>query len=238
MTSARSNERWVVTVQVNPPDLKDNTADADRLSSALKKELKADSIDISLRLLRKIPFVLRDAGYHVTCVVFKDKNRWILIDVAEAGWKEPYLGLAVDLGTTRVVFRLVDLETGKWLNELSFDNPQIGIGPDILTRIHFTEKGEGLKEIQSLIIDGINRHIHQICGQAGVDPTRIFLVSLAGNTTMTHLFLGLSPHHIIREPYIPVSNRPGILPVEELGINVAEGGWVYVFPNIDRKSVV
>jgi uncharacterized 2Fe-2S/4Fe-4S cluster protein (DUF4445 family) len=227
-----NNARWIITLRLNPPELKDNTADAERVISALKLEIKADCIDIDLPLLKRIPLVLRTSEYHVKCVVFKDRNRWILIDVRSAKDEQPILGLAVDLGTTRVVLRLIDLEKGSGFRELSFDNPQIGIGPDILTRVHFSEKGDGLDRIQAMIINGINDHIRVMCDETGHHPESIVLVSLAGNTTMTHLFLGIDPHNIIREPYIPAVNRPGLIRTKELGINVYAGAWIYVFPNI------
>jgi uncharacterized 2Fe-2S/4Fe-4S cluster protein (DUF4445 family) len=55
---------------------------------------------------------------------------------------------------------------------------------------------------------------------------------VAGNTTMTHLLLGLAPHWMIREPYIPVTNRPGLIPAVSLGLRVNPNAKVFVFPNI------
>jgi uncharacterized 2Fe-2S/4Fe-4S cluster protein (DUF4445 family) len=55
---------------------------------------------------------------------------------------------------------------------------------------------------------------------------------LAGNTAMTHLFLGLNPYWMIREPYIPAVNRPGLLKTETVGLQVNQAARVFVFPNI------
>jgi uncharacterized 2Fe-2S/4Fe-4S cluster protein (DUF4445 family) len=57
-------------------------------------------------------------------------------------------------------------------------------------------------------------------------------MSLAGNTAMTHLFLGLTPRWMIREPYIPVVNRPGLLAAADLGLQLNPAAHVFVFPNI------
>jgi len=46
-----------------------------------------------------------------------------------------------------------------------------------------------------------------------------------------HLFLGLSPGGIIREPYIPVVNRPGLIPAPELGVAANPQAQVLIFPN-------
>jgi uncharacterized 2Fe-2S/4Fe-4S cluster protein (DUF4445 family) len=168
----------------------------------------------------------------VTCVLFKESDSWILVCVKPFKDKGASAGLAVDLGTTRVVFRLLDLETSRTLGELSFDNPQISVGPDILTRIHFTEDEGGLDIIQNMIVKSFNEHIKIIAKDSGIEPFDIHLVTVAGNTTMTHLFLGIEPRNIIREPYIPVVNRPGLFTARELGLATSPHSRVFVFPNI------
>ncbi len=229
---SNTDTKWVITLKLTPPALKDNTADAERLTGAFKKEVGADHIDIGFSLLKKIPFLLRENNYHVKCVFFKEKTRWILIDIKPADFDRPMAGLAVDLGTTRVVFRLMNLETGDAIGETSFDNPQIEIGPDILTRIHFTKEEGGLDQINAIIIKGFNDNINALCEETGIVPTDIYLMSVAGNTTMTHLFLGIDPFWIIREPYIPAVNRPGLLKSADLGLEINENACLYVFPNI------
>ena len=71
---------------------------------------------------------------------FKDRHQWLLTGITDAADANPIAGLAVDLGTTRVVLRLVDLATGDTLAESAFDNPQDTVGPDILARIHYAEQ--------------------------------------------------------------------------------------------------
>ena len=177
---------------------------------------------------------------------------------------KPPAGLAVDLGTTRVVLRIVDLSSDALLGESAFDNPQIDIGPDILTRIHYADRPGGLQHLQQLICEAVNRQIIALCqscsrlpeeilliavaGNTAMThlllglsphiysssrlPEEILLIAVAGNTTMTHLLLGLSPHWMIREPYIPVTNRPGLVPAVSLGLQVNPQARVFVFPNI------
>ncbi len=227
-----SHRRWSLTIKINPPELKDNTADAQRLALALASRLGGGSVRIGLPLLRQLPSVLRSSGYHVTCVVFKEEANWVLVSVKAHTDHHPLLGLAVDLGTTRVVFRLMDIEEGQSYGELSFDNPQIVIGPDILTRIHYTERQGGLSDIQALIVNGFNEHIVRITADAGFRPHDIQLMAVAGNTAMTHLFLGIEPRNIIREPYIPAVNKPGVFKASELGLKVHDEARLYVFPNI------
>ena len=221
---------WIKRVSVTPPSLKDNTADAERLESALKAILKTDMVDIGLSVLADLPELLRSGNYNLRCVLFKDHKKWRLAGITGDNDKI-VAGVAVDLGTTTVVLKLLDLSTGRTMAEYSFGNPQISIGPDILTRIHFAEKENGLETLNRLIIDGLNLAIAELCRSGSISPSAIYLISVAGNTAMTHLFLGLNPRFLIREPYIPVANRPGCLNAGELGINANQSAKIFVFPN-------
>jgi uncharacterized 2Fe-2S/4Fe-4S cluster protein (DUF4445 family) len=227
-----SSSPWVCCVALTPPSLKDNTADADRLVAALKRELTADALDLDLDLLNQLPAILRRCNYRVRCSLFRDRGRWVLTGIDGGDDPQPAAGLAVDLGTTRVVLLLIDLASGRTLGEHTFDNPQVAIGPDVLARIHHADSPGGLHELNHLIIGGLNRAIGEFCRSAGIGPRDVRTVSVAGNTAMTHLFLGLEPRWMIREPYIPVVNRPGVLRAADLGIDVHPFARVLVFPNI------
>jgi len=223
---------WIQTVSLAPPSLQDNTADADRLAAALKSRLQTDSVCLDLDLLKKLPASLRRWDYHVRCFLFWDRHRWLVTAISRADDSRPPLGLAVDLGTTRVVLRLVDLATGRRLAEGGFDNPQLAVAPDILARIHFAESLDGLEKLNELIIMGLNGAVRDLCRSAGLAPDRIYAIAVAGNTAMTHLFMGLDPRWIIREPYIPVVNKPDILKAAELGLETAPSARVLIFPNV------
>jgi len=223
---------WVQTVKLAPPSLENNTADTDRLKAELKDRLHSDHIDIDISLQRTLPETLRRYDYGVHCVVFKDKNRWVLAGVSGVDSNDPMLGIAVDLGTTSVVTRLVDLVSGHVLGEGAFDNPQVIVGPDILTRIHYADRNGGLDYLNELVIDGLNRSINELCRKNECQTNHIYLCAVAGNTAMTHLFLKLPPRWIIREPYIPVVNYPGVICARDLGLEINPCGISYVFPNV------
>ncbi len=228
----KNNTDWVRHVSITPPTLQNNTADADRLTGELKTQLNTDTVDIDLDLLKRLPDLLRRYEYSVNCILFKDRKRWLVTGVTNSHNTSPIYGLAVDLGTTRIVLRLIDLSTGRISDEISFDNPQISVGPDVLTRIHFADQDGGLDRLNKMIIDGLNRMIIKLCDSCKIKPNNIYLLSVAGNTAMTHLFMGLTPHWIIREPYIPVINRPGYVKAKELGIKVNPVAGVQIFPNV------
>jgi len=226
--------RFVQTVTLDPPTLANNTADADRLAGALKQRLGIPDLDleIGLPLMHRLPEKLRQWHYRVRCTIFKEQHRCHLIEIDAPEAESAPLGLAIDLGTSRVVLRLLDLATGKPITEKAITNPQTEVGPDILTRIHHCDRPGGLTQLNRLIVDTLNKTIAAACTSAARQPEEIRLTALAGNTAMTHLFLGLNPRWIIREPYIPVVNRPGSRKAASVGLQVHPNGRVFVFPNI------
>ena len=228
----KTNSPWIRTVTLPKPTLQDNTADSDRLISALKSKLQTNAVHLDLDLLKKLPDLLRKWEFNVRCILFKDRHGWLLSGIAAADDSRRFVGLAVDLGTTKVVLRLVDLSDGRLLGESGVNNPQLSVGPDILVRIHFAETSGGLKRLNALIIAGLNQTVQDLCRSCRLEPQDIYTIIVAGNTAMTHLFMGLDPRWIIREPYIPVTNKPGIVKAAELGIQVNAGARVFIFPNV------
>lgn len=214
------------------PSLNNNIADAQRLELCLKKELGTDKVRMPLTLVRELPSKLRAWDYEAKAVFFRDRHAWILVDLLEPASKDPVLGLAIDIGTTRVVMALVDLETGDIIDETGFDNPQKQIGPDVLARIHHSNKPGGLDQLRELIIAGVNENLRKLCRANGFEPQDIYIVTGAGNTAMTHLFLGVQAFEIIKEPYIPCVNIPDTLRADEIGISIHENGQLFLFPNI------
>ncbi|MDY6905819.1 MAG: ASKHA domain-containing protein [Thermodesulfobacteriota bacterium] len=229
---SHQNKTWVEHVTLSPPSLNDNTADADRLINVLRQQIKVPHISMDLALTRSLPDHLREWNYSARCILFEDGNNTLLVGVTDPATDTVAAGMAIDLGTTRVVVRLIDLETTETLAESSFENPQTAVGDDILTRIHSADTPEGLKKLNRLIIDGINHMAEALCTQCGIATVNIHLVAVAGNTTMTHFFLNLQPRWIIREPYIPVVNNPGLIDCGQTGLLAAPYARVFVFPNV------
>lgn len=223
---------WVLSVHLPKPSIQDNTADVDRLLSKIRQRIDADQVTCDYRLMKRLSAILRASDYRVRCVLFKSASGWFLVDIQPDTDTKPVLGLAVDVGTTRVALRLIDLISGLNLAESTFDNPQIQIGPDVLTRIHHADQPDGIGVLQALIVSEINLQTGILCRNLELRPQDIYLMTVAGNTAMTHLFLGLEPRWLIREPYIPVSNRPDVLPASTVGIRIHPSGQVFVFPNI------
>ncbi len=227
-----SGEGWVraVVPELEKPSLADNTADADRLTKALARAL-GGRVRISLPLLKRIPCILRENDYRVCAVAARDEDGWHLVDL-RPGHETRLLGLAVDLGTSTVVVRLLDLEKREAAGESAFLNPQSRYGEDVLTRIHFASQEGGVETLRGCLLERLNREIEALAEAAGASPGLVACAALAGNTTMTHLFLGLNPFWLCREPYIPSVNCLDLFRAGEAGLGINEQAPVLVFPNV------
>jgi uncharacterized 2Fe-2S/4Fe-4S cluster protein (DUF4445 family) len=227
-----SEAGYVRTIALTPPALGNNTADAQRLEQALKKELNTGFVHIPRALIADLPGRLREWGWRAKAVLFRDRRSFTAVDLLDPADPGPVLGAAVDIGTTRMVISLMDLSTGEKLGESGFDNPQAKIGPDVLTRIHHARTPGGREALQALAVEALNRHLAALCRDHQAAPDRVFLVAGAGNTAMTHLFAGLPAFGIIQEPYIPCTNIPDTMDARSLGLEMHPRGRVFLFPNI------
>lgn len=144
------------------------------------------------------------------------------------------LAMAVDLGTTTVAAALLDLRTGRELAVKTALNPQKRWGFDVLTRIgHVMEHpGEGLAALQGAVIGCLNELAARLTEAAGLPTTAIDAVSVAANTAMLHLLLGVDPSPLAMAPFTPAFTQARRLPASDLGLTVAAGAMVYSLPSV------
>jgi uncharacterized 2Fe-2S/4Fe-4S cluster protein (DUF4445 family) len=108
----------------------------------------------------------------------------------------PIHGLAIDLGTTTVVVRLIDLESGELVADTSFENPQRFGGSDVMSRIHYDTEHPG-----RLLMRTVAGYLSHAIEDLPVDPLTIYDVVLVGNSTMRDLFFRQSVYSIGQNPY-------------------------------------
>ncbi|RJX36065.1 MAG: DUF4445 domain-containing protein [Desulfurivibrio sp.] len=218
-----------VAVAAVAPSLHDNTGDIDRL----KKALAAQGIAVTVPLgrLGEIAANFRKAGFKGTAVINDLPSGAVLVDFLE---KPPATlpAMALDLGTTHLEASLINLIDGRLLASGNRENSQIEFGADILSRIHFAAKGDGLKRLQAAIVATINELAADLAGLAGEKKENIRALAVSGNTTMVHLLLGLDPYHLCREPYIPLVNAPDLFAAAEIGLALHGAAPVWVMPGV------
>ena len=234
ISDVRKQNPWIkkAYLELQPPRLGDNKGHVDRLVQGLRSGLALETIHVPYRLWNRISETLRSTNYRVTSVLSANDSGYELIDIDPGDTTDNLYGVAVDLGTTSIVVYLVDLSSGKRLGEITTDNPQIEYGTDILTRINYATRGKGLPLLKNIVIESLNRNIRALSERHGIGVHSIYGMVVAGNTTMTHLFLGVDPSTIHREPYIPLINNPGFVKASELSLSINNEGCVFVFPNV------
>lgn len=213
-----------VLVDVGKPSLSDLKSDFDRVLGALGVEFYAAP---PLSVLRRLPSVLRESGWCVRVVYHRDFG---VLDVLPVGGFRGVYGVAVDIGTTKLVVYLVDLKTGETLAVKSMLNPQIGFGEDVISRISYASDYERTVQLQRAVVGGVNRLIEDVCSDVGVNPGDVYEVVAVGNTAMHHIFLGIPPRTLGLAPFTPVLRGPLSVRAFELGLNVNECGVLYFPP--------
>ena len=221
-----------IYLELPKPSLNDNTADVDRLIKGLKKNKKFAGVQLWNYDFDFISSTLRNSDFKVTSILADDHNIPKMLGVESGDTSGRNFGVGVDIGSTRLAFYFLDLTSGKLIEKRSVDNPQIPYGEDILTRIVYAREQEHKEQLRKELLDCCNNTVVEMCKDHNVDLNEIYSWSFAGNTTMTHFFLGLNSQNICKEPYIPVINRIPIMPVSRIGLKTNLDGLAYVFPNV------
>ena len=214
-------------VTIPAPSFDDYEADAERLLENLKRQyhVPCDSIDISV--LHSLSSKVRASKWQVQTSV-KDNEV-----IAVGPWPSRQLGLAVDLGTTKIAGYLLDLESGKVLASNGTMNPQIAYGEDVITRIaRIRSSPNEADHLQQLAVKALNELAAELCTEIGAELTKILEAVVVGNTAMHHLLLGLPVEQLALSPYVPAVNSHLDIKARELGIHIAPGGYVHLLPNI------
>lgn len=143
------------------------------------------------------------------------------------------LGIAIDLGTTTIAATLYDLTSGAQLFVASTTNPQGAYGDDVISRIDYSEKSdETRREISDCVIDAFNTLIRECTDAAQVANTDIYDISIAGNTVMVHLLLGLPAGSLAIYPFKTDKLGPFDISSTELKINANANARVWIAPGL------
>ncbi len=224
-----------IFLELPEPDATDHLPDVTRLVSHLKLNHDEHRLTVSLSVIRKIPEVLRKDGFRVTATLARpvmDTGKTEIINVQPGDTSARNYAIAMDIGTTTIYGQLINLITGEILSEYGDFNGQISYGEDVITRIVFAEKGDGLEKLQQIVTETINKIIGKIVKKAKIDLDDISTITLAGNTTMTQLLLKIDPRHIRRSPYVPASTLYPPIRAFELGIDLSDHVTALVYPAV------
>ena len=219
---------YKVHMAVPQPVISDIRADLERILDHLGG-LSAQ-LEINLDLLRQLPRTLREAGWDITVTIWNGRR---IIAVEKGNTTNRVYGIAVDIGSSKIIGYLINLTTGKLVSVESLENPQIIHGEDIVSRISLTMRNqEKLEELRKLAVEGVNRVIHETCEKASIKPHDVYEMTVVGNTTMHHLFLGIQPTYLALSPYVPVIKRTTNMSAKEFGVHINPSGNIHILPVI------
>ncbi|AFM41747.1 putative metal-binding protein [Desulfosporosinus acidiphilus SJ4] len=219
-----------VFVEVDKPSRETHSSDWRRLKKSLVKQgYMGSELESSVAILRQMPDLFRAANYRITAVMFEN----VVAGLEAQDTSKSMLGMAFDIGTTTIVGYLLDLYSGAELCVVSTLNPQTSFGADVISRLTFVGHEEkGLMKLQAAVVEAINKLIAEAAERAAVTRSQIYGISIAANTCMHHLFLGINPQSIAVAPYVPAVSEPLVVDALELKIDINQAGKVFVLPNI------
>jgi len=214
-----------IYLELKEPSNEDNIADIDRIIRELRKKTEYQPFEISLRCLQGLANKLRDNNWKVTATVARHGDLWRILQIEPGDTSDQNYGLALDVGTTTVVAQLVHLKSGNVLGVAGSHNLQSHYGEDVISRMVFACGREaGLNPLHEAVVKNINNMIKTLTGENGIDIKQITAIVAAGNTTMSHLLLGLIPCSIRLDPYVPTAHIFPQIRAAELNININPEG--------------
>lgn len=231
------------TIQVVPltlpqPTMTDSIDDVARLQRGLAAN-GFPSVDLPLPVLRTLGQHLRDAEWDVAAVL--ERDTWQRPDgpprlIGLTNELTPARrGVAIDIGTTTVSVRLIDLDHGTMIDGASEYNGQIARGEDVISRIISAGRGEngaGLHDLHALVLGTINTLLGRLLQRQHLRGDDIVKAVVVANPTMIHLFLGLPPASIRLSPYVPVVNHPQPITAFEAGLHIHPLASVDCLPGV------
>lgn len=211
-------------IQMTGPTLRDQASDLDRVLAQIGKNRR-----VALSVLPTLPGLLRSANFAVTATMVDDE----LIAVEPGDTSNRNYGFILDIGTTTIAVYLVDMHCGDVLDAEGAANPQRAFGSDVLSRISAASVEDGrLRDMQAVTVEAVSRSMRRLLGQHDLEETNVYSVVVVGNTTMSHLFLGVDPKNLATAPFIPCYRTRTTIKGCQIGLPMHPEGVVHVLPNI------
>ena len=220
-----------VYLELEKPDLTNNTADHQRVDDEIRRILKYRSMQMGLKIIKNLPEILRQNDYKITATVGLRRDIAEVMNIEGGDTTEHNYMVVVDMGTTTVVAHLVNTNTMETVDARACFNSQ-GIYGREVTRRMITAEQKGVEELQRLLVEDINGLIDQLADANTIRLKDISAVVCSGNTTMGHFLLGLCTRNIRRYPYVAATVSPPPLRAVEVGLNINPRGLLYSLPAV------
>ena len=214
-------------LELPSPSLSDLQADAERLLAALEHQHQVRCHTIDIEALRELSSQLRVWDWEFRASVRDNEV------IAIGPWPSRQLGLAIDVGTTKIAGYLLDLDSGQTLAAQGIMNPQISLGEDVISRITRTRESPAERaRLQELAIEALNQLATDLCAEVDAAQEEVVEVVVVGNTAMHHLLLRLPVMQLALSPYVPAVRHALDVKARDLGLRIAPGAYVHLLPNV------
>ena len=217
---------------LDKPTLEDNLSDGERIKRELSRLAGMKDVVIDYPMLQTLPGLIRASSFDVTVTVLDRGQELRAVRLEKGDTSQRQAAIAIDLGTTTISAQLIDLQTGKVIAEAADYNGQISYGEDVISRIIYSTRSTGLAKLQSAAVNTIWNLIQQMVEKTDIEFCSITHLTISGNTTMTHLLLGLDPRYIRVDPYIPVAQHFPWIKASNIGIRIASGVYMRCTPGV------
>lgn len=214
------------------PNANDRISDLERLYRQIRKIKDIQILQTGLVNVRHLGSLLRSSDFKVTVTLGNRNDTTEIVLIEPGDISKNNFGVAFDIGTTTISGQLVDLKTKKVLGTKATFNQQATFGSDIITRIIYAQKEEGLERLHHAVIDGMNDMIQELIKENNIDLNDVTCCMCAGNTTMIHLLLRVDPTYIRRDPYVPTANFVPVIRSREAGMKINPRGLLGCVPGI------
>jgi uncharacterized 2Fe-2S/4Fe-4S cluster protein (DUF4445 family) len=217
-------------LMLSPATLSDNVCDLSRLEQGLNRQFGLKNLTLDFLLTRKLAGIMRQDDFQVTATLDFAQRRSRnprLVDIETGDTTGRHFALAIDIGTTTVWVQLLDLAQGEIVGQAADYNGQLSYGDDVISRIVYSQKEKGLGTLQKAVVSTINNVIHRLLKRHRLTVDEISHLTVAGNTTMTHLLYGIDPKHIRLAPYTPTACHVPPVRAHHLGMELPEHVFIY-----------
>ncbi|SDF83541.1 ASKHA domain-containing protein [Sporomusa acidovorans] len=215
--------RWYAVSNLQKPSLQYPHSLWQQLERIVAEKYGKTGLVPSISLMRRVDCL---AAYEDDARVAVRGNE--IVDIVTLNSKYCPLGLAVDLGTTKIAAFLVVLNTGEVLAADGILNPQIAFGEDVMSRLAFAmENGENAKRLAGAAADGINELAERLAARCGFAVSRISEAVIVANTAMHHLLLELPIKQLALSPYIPAATVSLTIHASTIGLKLGCEAKVY-----------
>ena len=214
-------------MQASSPSLSDLRTDEERIIETLNHEQGLHCNSINMDVLRESLPLLRSWNWEAQVSLRGQEV------VAINPWPSHQLGLAIDLGTTKIVTYLLDLSGGQTLAAEGVINPQFRYGEDVVSRLTYAmESPAKAMKLQQVVVEVLNQLVTNLGHKTNTKSEEILEAVIVGNTAMHHLLLRLPIEGLAASPFAPAVKKALDIKARDIGLGIALGAYVHLLPNI------